>query len=144
MARPIGAWSKQYAKESAEIHMDSVVSIVKPSEVFAPDLTDGYATVQEPIVYIYEGPARIWGASQSGNFSIGENADFATKSINISIPWDTELIPNVDNVCEILSCPEDQDLVNRAFRITGVTAGGSIMATRRLTGVMLDENRSWE
>jgi hypothetical protein len=95
---------------------------------------------QGPVLYL--GKARIWGADGAGAIPVGEG-DFSTRATYCSIPVLHTPVPRNDDTILVVSCPYDQDLVGRSFRITSVDGGGMLSATRKMQIIGFYENRTW-
>jgi hypothetical protein len=90
---------------------------------------------------LYAGVARIY--QLGGNtIDLGEG-QIAMNTTYCSIPWDSQS-PTIDNVLQINTCPEDDNLNGTTWRILNVDGGGLVRVVRRLQITEWDSNRYWE
>lgn len=135
----ISSRAKSYVRSRARAQMNSTVKIYERNEGTLNEST-GLITSTFGVL-MYSGMARIW--TTSGAFiSVGE-AMIATDTVYCSIPFDVPA-PKLDNLVEVIDCPDDNDISDRVWRIVGTDAGGLLRATRRLQITAWDSNRYWE
>lgn len=132
---PITAYARQWVRSRATAVMEYTCRIerVDRPENFDDDLviTPGARTT------VYEGQCRVWEMAGSSSFIVADT-DIYQQATQLSIPWDeTAVILRYDEV-EILTAPQDSQMVGKRFEIQNVAKGGELRATRRfeVTGVM--------
>jgi hypothetical protein len=94
-------------------------------------------TAQGPKELIYEGICRIWEVANAQSIMVGDT-DIYQMNTNLSIPWDTpDVVRRYDEV-EILTAPQDSQMVGKRYEIQTVVKAGELRATRRfeVTGLM--------
>jgi len=80
---------------------------------------------------IYTGPCRVWEVSGGSPFTPADAEGIVLQTTNLSIPWDTDPVPNEDDEVLILSSLVDDQLVGKRFRILSSAKAGDLRATRR-------------
>lgn len=130
---------REYVRKRAQDHMNSTISLYRYGSINFDDIT-GTVTVpdRDPI---YSGKARVWQLNE-GQVLVSGDADIATASTNISIPFDAAL-PKRDDIVVIRTCVQDPSIAGMAFRVMAVDGGGMIGAVRRMQCVALVDSGQW-
>jgi hypothetical protein len=134
---PISAEARQYVRARATEVMEYTCRITRgaPPEGYDEDtLVYTPAGLAEEV---YTGPCRIWEVAGAASVVVGDT-DVYQQTTQLSIPWDTSaLIMRYDEV-EILTAPQDSQVVGKRYEIQTVAKAGELRATRRfeVTGVM--------
>jgi hypothetical protein len=81
---------------------------------------------------VYEGPCRVWEVANSGAVVIGDS-DIYQMNTNLSIPWNESAVVKIHDEVEILTAPQDSQMVGKRFEIQSVAKAGELRATRRFT-----------
>lgn len=138
MTSPITAFARKYVRSRATEVMEYTCRITREPK---PGGYDEDTLIYEPdgglAEVLYEGICRIWELSSAQAVVVGET-DIYQQTTNLSIPWDTPvLIQRYDQV-EILTAPQDSQMVGKRYEIQTVAKAGELRATRRfeVTGVM--------
>jgi hypothetical protein len=86
---------------------------------------------------VYEGKCRVWELTGSSSVVVGDS-DVYMQPTQLSIPWDTEAVVKRYDEVEIISAPQDSQMVGKRFEIQNVAKAGELRATRRfeVTSVM--------
>jgi hypothetical protein len=87
---------------------------------------------------VYEGKCRIWEITTGGQVLIGEQS-IEMQNTQISIPWDIDPIPIVDDLVTITDCATDVNMIGRMFEIIDTAKSGELRATRRFSVHMVQE-----
>lgn len=88
---------------------------------------------------IYEGMCRIWETSGGAPVVIGD-VDVVMQSTNLSIPWDTPVLPRRNDEVLILSSPTDPFYVGKRFQIQDSAKVGEMRATRRFSVIAMEKS----
>lgn len=137
MTSPITAQARQWVRARATEVMEYTCLITRGSTLEGYDESTLVFTADGPREMVYEGPCRIWELGGLSPIVLGDTETYQ-QTTQLSIPWDTEeIIMRYDQV-EILTAPQDSQLVGERFEIQNVVKGGELRATRRfeVTGVM--------
>lgn len=139
--RPISERTKNYARLTVVGWHNVEIQVVRQT-VAALNESTGQIEVTHDTEYTgYEGTARFWLSNDGVVTEVGEG-DYSTISTYLSLAWDAEPVPELDDYVLITSAYEDPTLEGRVFRITGVDGGGFMRAARRLSVVAAaTENR---
>lgn len=81
---------------------------------------------------IYEGVCRVWEVASGGPVVIAED-EVTMQSTQLSIPWDTPVLPKRDDEVQILTAPQDPHMVGKRFVIDSSAKAGEMRATRRFS-----------
>lgn len=137
MASPITAQARQFVRSRATAVMEYTCRITRTG------VPEGYD--EDTLIYtpagvaevVYEGPCRIWEVANAASVVVGET-DVYMMNTNLSIPWDTPEIVKRYDVAEILTAPQDSQMVGKRYEIQSVAKAGELRATRRfeVTGIM--------
>lgn len=137
MSSPITAWARQYVRSRATSVMEYTCRITTRERVGDYDEDTLVYTPEGMAEVIYEGRCRIWELPSANAVVVGDT-EIYQQTTNLSIPWDTpDLIRRYDEV-EILTAPQDSQMVGKRYEIQTVAKAGELRATRRfeVTGVM--------
>ena len=137
MTSPISAEARQWVRARATEVMEYTCQITRGG------VPEGYD--EDTLVYtaagvsqiVYEGVCRIWELAGASAIMVGD-ADIYQQATQLSIPWDSpEVIKRYDEV-EILTAPQDSQVVGKRYEIQTVAKAGELRATRRfeVTGLM--------
>lgn len=134
---PISAYARKWVRNRATAVMEYTCRITRGSR---PESYDEDTLVYTPAglaEVVYEGVCRIWEVAGAASITVGDT-DVYQQSTQLSIPWNTpEVIVRYDEV-EILTAPQDSQMVGKRYEIQTVAKAGELRATRRfeVTGVM--------
>lgn len=134
---PISAYARSYVRSRATAVMEYVCRITRSGPPEGYDETSLVFTAAGPKELVYQGPCRIWEVANASSVVVGDT-DIYQVSTNLSIPWDSpEIILRYDEV-EVLTAPQDPQMVGKRFEIQTVAKAGELRATRRfeITGLM--------
>lgn len=141
----VSPYARNYARTHMTAHMYYTIEIDRMAEgIFDEDSGHILPKVK---MKIYQGPARIASVTGPQVLGLGED-QMAFVSTSISIPWDTDPVPNRDDIAVVLSYDPhagfgDAALVGRAFRILNVEFGGQMFAVRRMSALAIQESAAW-
>lgn len=137
MTSPISAEARQWVRARATEVMEYTCQITRGG------VPEGYD--EDTLVYtaagvsqvIYEGVCRIWEVANTSSIMVGD-VDIYQTNTNLSIPWDTTAIVKRYDEVEILTAPQDPQMVGKRYEIATVAKAGELRATRRfeVTGLM--------
>lgn len=140
MVGQISARARSYVRNRATAQMNYWCSIER---ITGPNLDETtLRATSGGREIIYEGICRIWEVTGGGTFAVAEE-EYALQTTNLSIPWDTDPVPQRDDEVEILEAPTDADMVGRRYRILDVAKAGELRATRRFQIQGIQENEAW-
>jgi hypothetical protein len=126
--------SLDFAQRAAQAHavgaMNSVVRITRGGG-WNP-LTYEYDPDADEV--IYQGPGGVTLQTGSVQSDYADEPTY-TSSATIYIPQSAPRTPRIDDLAEILSCP-DPETVGAVFRIIDVVLGGRISASIQLSGTV--------
>lgn len=137
MTSPITAEARKYVRSRATEVMEYTCRITRSERPEGYDEDTLVYTPEGLAEVVYEGQCRIWELSSAGAVVVGD-AEIYQQTTQLSIPWDTPaLIMRYDEV-EILTAPQDSQVVGKRYEIQTVAKAGELRATRRfeVTGVM--------
>jgi hypothetical protein len=139
--RPISERTKNYARLTVLGWHNVEIQIVRQEQSLALNETTGLIEAAFDTGYTgYEGTARFWLSNDGVVAEVGEG-DYSTVSTYISLAWDAEPVPELDDYVIITAAYDDPTLVDKVFRIKGIDGGGFMRAARRLTVVADTSNR---
>jgi hypothetical protein len=121
--------ARAYVRRRATAGMLSTCQIERVGGV-SWDGTTNLVTAGERTI-IYEGPCRIWEVSGGGPFTVADDDNTILQTTNLSIPWDTEPVPEHNDEIVILSSQVDDQMVGKRYRIISSAKTGDLRATRR-------------
>jgi hypothetical protein len=121
------------------------VQIERMSDGVFDETTGQISPAVKLIIYI--GPARISSVTGPQVLGLGED-QMAFVQTSISIPWDTDPVPNRDDIVTVLTYDRhrgfgDEALIGRAFRILSVEFGGQMFAVRRMSALAIEASAAW-
>jgi hypothetical protein len=87
---------------------------------------------------IYEGVCRVWEVTGGGPVVVAE-ADITVQNTQLSIPWDTPVLPQRFDEVLILTAPTDAALIGKRFRIESSAKAGEMRATRRFVVMAMEK-----
>lgn len=90
---------------------------------------------------VYEGKARIRNVTGAGVLNLAE-ADIATASTTISIPWGSPM-PRRDDLVTVLANAADEMDVDRLFRVLEVESAGLFGEARRMQCTTWRSDQQW-
>lgn len=131
--------SVAYVRDRVQTLMACTVSIYESAEKVLDTQTGRIGTATSPL--LYRGKARIWESNTGQILMMGETA-ITLMQTNISIPFSAPK-PKRDQIVVVNVCPQDPDMVGRAFRVVAVDGGGQIGATRRMTVTAFTDSDVW-
>lgn len=137
MTSPISAYARKWVRARATGVMEYTCRITRGG---VPEGYDENTLVYTPAGVadvVYEGVCRIWEVASAASVVVGD-VDVYQQSTQLSIPWDSpEVVKRYDEV-EILTAPQDSQMVGKRYEIQTVAKAGELRATRRfeVTGVM--------
>ena len=140
MARPLSPRVAAYARQAVLSYHNIEIEVVSQLVSSLDDATGMITTTFDGGFTGYAGSGRFW-LSNDGVVSSAGDGDYSTISTNISIPWDADPVPALDEYVVITSAYEDSTLEGKIYRIMGVDGGGFLRAARRLQVVAVSENR---
>ena len=140
MTSPITAAARRYVRARATEVMEYTCQITRGSTSEAYDEDTLVFTVAGPRELVYEGPCRVWEVTAGGAVVVGDT-DVYTQATNLSIPWDTPAIIRRYDEVEIITAPQDSQMVGERFEIATTAKAGELRATRRFEVVSM-ENRN--
>ena len=79
---------------------------------------------------IYTGVCRLWEVSVGAAISVAGD-DITIQNTNLSIPWDTGVLPKRNDEVLILSAVSDPHVVGKRYQIESSAKAGEMRATRR-------------
>lgn len=129
MKYPISPRAKKFVRDRATSVMRYTCRIER---VIAPTY-DNTTLVASPgsRTTIYEGVCRVWEVSGGSPVVLGDT-DIVIQSTNLSIPWNTSVLPRRNDEVLILTAPdEDPVMVGKRFQIQTSAKAGELRATRR-------------
>ena len=131
--------SQQYVRSRVQQHMAATITLYRYGTT---EFDEDTGMVEIPTrSSIYEGKARIWQTNE-GQAVIAGEADIATLTTNVSIPWES-VMPHKDDVVVVKRNPGDVGLVGKAFRVLLVDGGGLIGGARRMQCSALADSAVW-
>lgn len=117
------------AQATTEANMRSRVHITRTTESSgAFDRTTGRPAAPSS-TDIYEGPARIFKVTGGGAYELGEEQQFPSQTY-VAIPMSAPR-PQIKDEITVLE-DDDDELVDRRFKIDDVEVGGMVPAERRM------------
>lgn len=126
--------ARSYVRSRASREMTySVVAerVTRPSyEVDSLDGTPGARTE------LFESAARIWEITGGTSINIGE-ADLDIQSVQVSLPWDTELLKKNDEI-RVVEAPLDSAMVGKRYQVQSSAKAGDLRATRRYSVMVVN------
>lgn len=132
--------SIRYVRDRVQALMTSTIAIYdRARPVFNPTTGNMEPTVRYPVYY---GPARVW-ESDKGAVIIQGDVEITQITTHISIPFES-YEPGKDEIVRVISCPQDQSIVDKCFRIVSVDGSGQIGAVRRMTCTSYTDSLVWE
>jgi hypothetical protein len=140
-ARPISERTRNYARKTVLGFHNIELKIVRMNNLPTLNETTGLIQVSYDTSYHgFEGTGRFW-LSNDGLVTNVAEGDYSTVSTYISIEWDAEPVPELDDYVQITSAYDDPQLAGKMFRIVGVDGGGFMRAARRMRVTAVTENR---
>lgn len=104
--------------------------VVVAERVTRPDYdTDSLAGIPGTRETLFESSARIWEITGGTSINIGES-DLDIQSVQISMPWDTELLKKNDEI-RVVEAPLDSVMVGKRYQVQSSAKAGDLRATRR-------------
>lgn len=139
--RPISERTKNYARLTVLGWHNVEIQIVRQLHTLSLNETTGIIEATFDTGYTgYEGTARFWLANDGVVGEAGEG-DYSLVSTYISLAWDAEPVPELDDYVIVTTAYDDPTLVDKVFRIKGIDGGGFMRAARRLTVAAVTSNR---
>lgn len=135
---PISAYARSYVRRRATEVMEYTCRIERRSGKAGYD-DDTLAHIQAPREVLYEGRCRVWEVTAGGAVVVGDT-DVYTQATNLSIPWDTPVVIKRYDEVQILTAPQDSQMVGERFEIATTAKAGELRATRRFEVISM-ENR---
>lgn len=139
MSRLPSQVAARYIRKRVNEQMAYRVQIYRAGAAAFNGTTGVYTTNAKNL--IYEGKGRIWYAGGGSAISIGDG-DIVITPTYLSIPFETDPVPRVDDVVVVISSP-DPDFIGRTLRITSVDSGSYIHPARKMQVVVWSDNRTW-
>ena len=140
MARPLSPRVAAYARQAVISYHNIELEVTRQLVSSLDEVTGLITTTFDGEFTGYAGSGRFWLSNDGVVTNVGEG-DYSTISTNISIPWDADPVPELDEYVVITSSYEDSTLEGKIYRIMGVDGGGFLRAARRLQVVAVSENR---
>jgi hypothetical protein len=139
MSSPITAYARKYVRDRATEVMEYTCQITRGGVPAGYDEDTLVYTAGGLAEVIYEGPCRVWEVSTGGVVVVGDT-DVYTQATNLSLPWDTPAVIKRYDEVEILTAPQDSQMVGERFEIATTAKAGELRATRRFEVISM-ENR---
>lgn len=128
MSNPITQNAINYVRSKATSVLSSECVIERVTRPTYDDTT-GTATTGSRTT-IYEGPCRVWEVTSGAPILVAED-EVIMQSTQLSIPWDTDPLPNHNDEVEITASRTDTQMVGKRFVIDSSAKAGEMRATRR-------------
>lgn len=75
-------------------------------------------------------PCRIWEIQGAMALQMGET-DIMTQNLQISLPWDSEILKKHDEIVITFSPESDDSMLGKRFEVLSSARAGELRATRR-------------
>lgn len=128
MYRGVSKRSRGYVRRKATQEMLSTCQIERVDKPVWDPGTNLVTAGDRSI--IYTGVCRIWEVSGGSPLEVASDI-VIVQSTNLSIPWDVDPVPRIDDELQILSSIVDEALVGKRYRIVSSSLAGDLRATRR-------------
>lgn len=132
------ARARAYVKKMAVAQMTSQIVITRPGTPTF-DATTGLTTAHTGTT-VWTGPARFY--STTGGVQVIGDAVVSLGQTTVAIPQDAPL-PEIDDIVDVTSSPDDTAMVGRRYRVIDVSEGGLLSPTRNLQ-VTTVEGSPWQ
>lgn len=139
MARPLSPRVAAYARQAVISYHNIELEVTRQLVSSLDEVTGMITTTFDAEFTGYSGSGRFW-LSNDGVVSVVAEGDYSAISTFISIPWDAEPVPALDEYVTITSAYEDPTLEGKVYRVVSVDGGGFLRAARRLQVAAVSEN----
>lgn len=139
MARPLSPRVAAYARQAVLSYHNIEIEVVSQLVSVLDEETGMITTTFDEEFTGYSGSGRFW-LSNDGVVSVVAEGDYSAISTFISIPWDADPVPALDEYVTITSAYEDPTLEGKVYRVVAVDGGGFLRAARRLQVAAVSEN----
>jgi hypothetical protein len=139
----VSRYAQRYIRDKATELMPGTCRFYAPPNTDDPgnynpttgDWSSGAITVK------WTGPCRIWEVAAGQQVVVGEQ-EIVTTQTYLSLPFDVTPLPEHDDIIEVLTYPDDPDLVGRTVSIEDFVRGGGLRASRRFLVTVQSSNKS--